>query len=105
MSPPLTADPYGLRLAALPGKGRADPGIARDEHCAIAAVAWVATDASSELSLWRWVAGRGGKGTVYSLNIALSAWFCPFAELCGGSRSHTGEEIVGITLGMLGRLY
>ncbi len=56
-------------------------------------------------TLWRWVTGRGGKGAVCSLNVALSTWFCPFAQLCGASCSHTSEEIVGITVCMLGGLY
>jgi hypothetical protein len=47
---------------------------------------------------------RGGKGAVCSLNVALITWFCPFAQLCGASCSHTSEEIVGITVYMLGGL-
>jgi hypothetical protein len=53
----------------------------------------------------RWVAGRGSEGTVCSLNVALNAGFCPFAQLCGAPCSHTREEIVGIRFRVLRGLH
>jgi hypothetical protein len=50
----------------------------------------------------RWVGGGCGKRAVCSLDIALTAWRCPFAQFRRSIRGHTSEKIVRVTFGMLG---